>query len=233
MLILIISLISIFSCDPADLQRTVGDVLGEEELTANEVAAGLKEALERGVNEGVDRLSQVNGYLESPYKILLPEDVKTITGKLKAVPGFADVEENLIEKINRSAEDAASSATPIFVSAIKDMSFEDAMDILMGEKNAATQYLRKKTYDQLYAAFNPVIVNSLNKTGTLDYYESIVTTYNKLPFVKKMNPDLDDYVTHEALDGLFSMIAKEELAIRQNPEKRVTDLLKRVFAKQD
>ncbi len=138
-----------------------------------------------------------------------------------------------MEKINRGAEDAAKSAAPIFKSAITSMTFSDATNILMGNKNAATQYLEGATKTQLYNQFNPVIVKSLDKFGAIEYWEKIVTKYNSLPFVNDVNPRLDDYVTTSALNGLFKMVEKKELGIRTNLQERTTDLLKQVFAKQD
>jgi len=143
------------------------------------------------------------------------------------------VEQVILEKINRAAEDAASKATPIFVEAIKAMTFRDAFDILMGENNAATGYLKRTTYQPLYNEFNPVIVNSLDKFNARKYWSDAVLKYNSLPFVEKMNPSLDDYVTQEALKGLFSMVGKKEKGIRTDLSQRTTDLLKKVFARQD
>ncbi|GJM34423.1 MAG: hypothetical protein DHS20C18_34240 [Saprospiraceae bacterium] len=200
---------------------------------SGEVGMGLKEALEVGVNDAVDFLSKEDGYYKSVYKILLPEEVLQVTGKLKAVPGFQNVEDDLIEKMNRAAEDAAKKATPIFVSAIKQMTFKDAMNLLMGEKDAATRYLEKTTYTQLYDAFKPVIIESLDKVNAREYWHSAVTAYNKIPFVKKTNPELDDYVANKALVGLFGEIEKKEANIRENPAARTSDLLKKVFGKQD
>ncbi|MCB0660198.1 MAG: DUF4197 domain-containing protein, partial [Saprospiraceae bacterium] len=116
---------------------------------------------------------------------------------------------------------------------IKGMTFSDVTSILMGDKNAATQYLHNKTYDALYGEFKPVMVNSLNKFGALDYYSQAVNKYNSIPFVTKVNPDLADYVCQKALVGLFSLIEKKELGIRTDLSQRTTDLLKKVFAKQD
>lgn len=206
---------------------------GEESLTADQAGNGLKEALNIGVGEAVDFLSAENGYYESAYKILLPEEVQTVTSKLKAVPGFANVEQDLIEKLNRAAEDAATKAKPIFVKAITSMTFEDAMNILMGEKDAATRYLEKATFDQLFAEFLPVIQESLDKVNARQYWRDAVTAYNKIPFVKKTNPELDDYVTREGLGGMFSLVEKKELDIRENTSSRTTELLQKVFAKQD
>jgi len=221
-----------------DLKKTVGKVVkettGNAGLSNEDVGNGLKEALNAGVTKGVNSLSAVDGYYKSAlYKILIPEDMKTIVSKLKKVPGFGNIENELMEKMNRGAEKAATKAKPIFVNAITSLSFSDAMKILLGEKNAATQYLQTTTNTALYKEFNPVINSSLNEVGATKYWSDCVNTYNKLPLVKKANPDLTDYVTKEALKGMFGMVAEKELEIRENPALRATDLLKKVFAKQD
>ncbi|MEP6646715.1 MAG: DUF4197 domain-containing protein [Saprospiraceae bacterium] len=213
------------SCD------TLKSVLSEP--TTAEIGSALKQALEFGINEGANLLSQRDGYLISPYKILLPEEARRVTNRLKIIPGFSDLENVIVEKLNHAAEDAAKSAAPIFVDAIRSMSFDDALNILMGSKNAATQYLQGKTYTPLYDQFHPVIVTSLNKFNAIEYWADAVNAYNKIPFVEKVNPKLDEYVTQKALDGLFGMVAQKELAIRTDITTRTTDLLKKVFAKQD
>lgn len=223
--------LSFTSCDV--LNEIGGDLLGEGGLTSAQIGNGLKQALEIGITEGSKKLSNKDGYFKSAYKILLPEDVRKVTEKLSNVPGFNKVEEVLLEKINRGAEDAAKKAAPIFKSAITSMSFSDALNILMGADNAATGYLDGATRPKLYSEFNPVIITSLNKFGAIDYWEKAVTKYNSLPFVNDVNPRLDDYVTTSALDGLFKMVEKKELNIRKNVSQRSTDLLKQVFAKQD
>lgn len=220
------------SCDPAALQRTL-EALGSAELSSAEVSSGLKEALEVGISKGSEALAKKDGYYKSPYKILLPPEAQKVADKLRNVPGFSNVEERILEKINRGAEDAAKKAKPIFVDAIRQMTFSDAMNILMGEQNAATTYLNRSTSDKLYDAFNPVIVQSLDKFDARKYWSDAVSAYNKIPFVDKANPDLDDYVTNQALVGLFGMVEKEELNIRTNISARTSDLLKKVFAKQD
>lgn len=216
----------------AELQKLI-DEAGGSGLTTTEIAMGLKEALELGISKGSDVLSSRDGYYKSAYKILLPEEAREITNRLQAIPGFNQVEEVLIERLNRAAEDAATKAKPIFANAIRNMTFEDAMGILMGPDDAATNYLHRATYDALYQEFNPVILESLNKFNAIDYWEDAVTAYNKIPFIKQANPRLDDYVTTQALVGLFDMVKKEEQAIRTDVDKRTTDLLKRVFARQD
>lgn len=220
------------SCDV--LQQVVDSQLGQPvPLTTAEIASGLKQALELGITEGANKLSQTDGYFKSAYKIGLPPEARKVADRLKNVPGFADVENIVLEKINRGAEDAAKKAAPIFKTAITQMTFNDAMGILMGNQSAATQYLQKTTYNSLYTEFNPVIVQSLDKFNARKYWSDAVNTYNKLPLVEKANPDLDDYVTKQALTGLFSMVEKKEADIRTNIASRTTDLLKRVFAKQD
>lgn len=216
-----------------ELQQVLDVASSATGLTTEQIGQGLKAALDSGVSKGSDRLSALNGYYKSPYKILLPEEAQKLTSRLQRIPGFDQVEAKMLEKINRGAEDAAKKAKPIFVSAIKQMTFQDAVGILKGEKNAATTYLNRVTYDKLYNEFKPVLVKSLNKYQALDYWSNAVTKYNRIPLVEKMNPQLDDYITNKALDGLFAMVAKEELNIRNNAAARTTDLLKKVFAQQD
>lgn len=215
------------SCD------TLQQLSGGLEPTTAEIAQGLKQALELGISEGATLLSQRDGYFKSEYKILLPAEARKVTDKLKFIPGFSDVENVILEKLNRAAEDAATSAKPIFVNAIKQMTFDDAVNILMGPDNAATQYLDLRTHDPLYNEFHPVVVTSLNKFNAIAYWADAVNAYNKIPLVEKVNPSLDQYVTEAALDGLFGMVAKKELQIRTDINSRTTDLLKKVFAKQD
>lgn len=222
----------LISCDPKDFQDLLNSA-NQTGLSNAEISAGLKEALDLGVQKGVKTLSSTNGYYESIYKILLPEEAKKVVDKLKFIPGFSDLEDKAIKKINQAAEDAAKSAGPIFVKAIKEMTFSDVMDILLGDKNAATQYLHQKTYQNLYGEFNPVIVNSLNKFGALDLWKDAINTYNSLPFVERLNPDLGDHVTQKALVGLFDLIEKKELGIRMDIQQRTSDLLRKVFARQD
>ena len=203
------------------------------EPTSAEIGQGLKQALEFGISEGAALLAQKDGYFKSEYKILLPAEARKVTDRLKFIPGFNDVENIILEKLNRAAEDAAASAKPIFVNAIREMTFDDALNILMGPQNAATQYLDQKTHVPLYNEFNPVVVTSLNKFNAIQYWADAVNAYNKIPLVEKVNPSLDQYVTEAALDGLFGMVAKKELQIRTDINSRTTDLLKKVFAKQD
>ena len=230
-LLILAASLTLTACD--ELKQVATTVLTQKLLTNEDIGSGLKSALEIGIGKGADVLSQKGGFMNSAFKILLPPEARQITDKLKVIPGFNQVENIVLEKINAGAEDAAAKAKPIFVNAIKQMTFSDALNILMGDKNAATTYLKKATYDQLYQSFSPVIVQSLDKFEARKYWGDAVNTYNKIPFTQKANPSLDDYVTKEALNGLFSMVEQKERDIRSNPAERVTDLLKNVFAKQD
>ncbi len=230
-----IALASLPAQNLKNLTKGAKDILGgnKTELGASEIGQGLKDALSKGVDKGVKELSSTDGYFKSMYKILLPEEAQKVTAKLKAVPGFANLEADLIEKMNRGAENAAKEAGPIFVSAITSMTIQDAMDILMGADNSATTYLRKSTNQQLYEKFNPVIVKALDEIGANELWRNATNAYNKIPLTTKVNNDLDDHVTTKALDGLFGKIQEEEKNIRRNPATRTSDLLKKVFSKQD
>lgn len=232
--VLLVFLLS--ACTSTQINQTLGEVnkaLGTEKaLTSAEVGEGLKEALISGISKGSDQLSAVDGYLKNPQiRIPFPPDVKKVEDKLRQL-GLGNEVDRFVTTLNRGAEDAAKEAKPIFVSAIKQMTIQDAWGILKGEDNAATNYLQRTTSTQLKDKFKPVIQNSLNKVGAAKYYTDLVNTYNKIPFVEKVNPDLNDYATSLAIQGLFTQIAKEETNIRENPSARATDLLKRVFGAQ-
>lgn len=225
--------ILMFGCTAQQIQQTLDSYLGSDQLTTEEVANGLKEALIKGISEGSASASKVNGYLGNPQiKIPFPPDVKKVEDKLRSI-GLDKQVDQFIETLNHGAEEAAKEAKPIFVTAIRSMTIQDAWNILKGEDNAATQYLVRTTSDQLRGKFKPVISQSLEKTNATKYYGDIINTYNKIPFVEKVDPDLENYATQKALDGLFFLIAKEELKIREDPLARTTELLKRVFKEQD
>jgi len=207
--------------------------LSGESLTTEEIGEGLKEALTNGVSKGSDLVSQLDGYFKNPeIKIPFPPEVKQVETRLRQI-GLGSEVDKFVESLNRGAEDAAKEAKPIFVSAIKQMTIQDAWAILKGEQDAATQYLSRTTSPLLKDKFKPVIQNSLNKVNATKYYSDLVNSYNKIPLVQKVNPNLDDYATEKAIQGLFVMIAKEEKNIRANPGARTTELLKKVFAAQN
>lgn len=222
------------ACTSAQISQTLGDINktmegGTAAPTTAEVAQGLKEALIKGTSSGTDLLSQLDGYYKNPeIKIPFPPDVQKVEDKLRQI-GLGSEVDRFVMTLNRGAEDAAKEAKPIFVSAIRSMTVQDAWGILRGDKDAATQYLKRTTSDQLKEKFKPVIRASLDKVNATKYYSQIVTRYNQLPLVQKVNPDLDDYATEKAMEGLFLMIAKEEEKIREDPLARTTELLKKVF----
>lgn len=198
-------------------------------LSEDEIGAGLKEALTQGVNKGVAQLSKTDGYFKDPQiKIPMPNEAKKVEDKLRKLGQGEKVDEAILS-MNRAAEDAASEAKDLFVAAIKAMTITDATNILKGNDDAATQYLRKTTGNQLSERFRPIIKVSLDKVGATKHWNTVFSTYNKIPFVDKINPDLEEYVTEKAITGLFIQVAKEELQIRKNPAARTTDLLKKVF----
>jgi hypothetical protein len=206
---------------------------GGASLSQDEIGNGLKEALNIGLSEATSFLSAKDGYFKSSYKILMPEEAQKVVTKLKIIPGFSNVEADLTERMNRAAEDAAQKAKPIFIAAIKKMSFTDAMNILSGKPDAATRFLEKSTYAALFAEFKPIIQASLDKVNARTYWKEATTAYNKVPFVTKTNTELDDHVTKMALIGMFSLVEQKEKGIRSNANLRTSDLLKKVFAQQD
>ncbi len=228
--------LSASSCTVAEVQRTMDGVLAgtsSAPLTRDDVASGLKQALEVGIKNGSGKASQTDGYYGNALiRIPFPEDVQRVENTLRQV-GLGNEVDKFVLTLNRGAEDAAKSAVPIFVSAIKQMTIADAWAILKGDKDAATQYLKRTTSQQLYQAFNPVMVKSLEKTNATRYYTDIVNQYNKIPLTQKVNPNLDDYATQKAIEGLFTLVAQEELNIRENPFARTTELLRRVFTKEN
>lgn len=210
------------------VNETVG-TSSSSSLSEGEITSGLKEALNKGIEKGVTQLSKPDGYFKDPQiKIPLPEEAKTVETKLRQL-GQGQKVDDAIESINRAAEDAVMAAKDIFIDAIKSMDVKDAMGLLKGNDDAATRFLESSTRAQLVEKFKPIIKASLEKVGATKHWNTLFTTYNKLPMVTKVNPDLEEYATNKAIDGLFVQIAKEELEIRKNPGARVTDLLKKVF----
>jgi hypothetical protein len=200
---------------------------------SSDIASGLKEALNKGIDKQVSKLTATDGfYKNAEVKIVFPEELKKVDKALRSV-GLGDLADEGIKSLNRAAEDAVKESTPIFVNAVKNMSFTDAKNILMGSDNAATSYLQKTTTTDLYAKFNPVVKSSIGKVGADQVWAGIIKKYNSLPLVSKVNPDIDDYVTNKALEGVFKMIAVEEKDIRTNLNSRTSDILKKVFALQD
>ncbi|MCX6245955.1 MAG: DUF4197 domain-containing protein [Bacteroidetes bacterium] len=200
-------------------------------LTEKDAVSGIKEALVKGTGASVNLVSKVNGYFGNPeIKIPFPENARTIESKLRGI-GLGSQVDEVVLSINRAAEDAAKEAEPIFVSAIRNMTIADAIQIVKGKNDAATQYLSRTTTAGLKEKFTPVVKASLDRVNATRLWEDVVKTYNQIPFVTRQNPDLTGYVTDKAISGLFAMIAKEELKIRQDPAARTTEILKKVFGK--
>lgn len=198
-------------------------------FTEEEAGKALKEALSKGAVNGSATVSKLDGYFGNPkIKIPFPPDAKKIEDKLRGI-GLNKECDDVILSVNRAAEDAGSSAKDIFIKIISDMTITDAINIVKGSDNAGTEYLKSKSSSMLVEAFKPIIKTSLDKVGATKNWELVITKYNKIPFVEKINPDLVQYVTEKAIDGLFVKVAEEELQIRKDPIARTTDLLKKVF----
>ena len=198
-----------------------------------DISAGLKEALNKGVTEQVSKLTVVDGfYKNEAVKILIPEELQRVDATLRKL-GMGNLVDDGIQSLNRAAEEAVKESTPIFVSAIKNISITDAKSILLGNESAATSYLKDSTTKDLYAKFSPVVQESIGKVGADAIWNSIIKKYNTIPLVNKVNPDITDYVTTKALEGVFKMIAVEEKKIREKLTSRNSDVLKAVFALQD
>ncbi len=195
-----------------------------------DIGTALKQALEQGTGKSSDQLSAVDGFFgNAAIKILFPPEAQKAEKTLRSL-GLNQLCDNVILSLNRAAEGAAKEAKPIFIDAIKQMTLQDVSNILLGNPDAATEYFKRTTTLQLSAKFKPVIQVSLDQAGATKYYTTAATTYNKAPFVKKINTDIADYVTQKAIDGLFMQIAKEELNIRENLSARSTPLMKKVFS---
>jgi hypothetical protein len=229
-ILILLLAISFSSC--ADLQQVLNQLPQTQGMDVD-IAGGLKEALNNGISKQVTKLTATDGfYKNTAVKILLPEELRKVDAGLRKV-GLGSLADEGLKVLNRAAEDAVKEATPIFVDAVRNMSFMDAKSILLGNESAATTYLKNSSSTALYAKFNPVIKNSFAKVGADKVWTNIITKYNSIPLVNKVNPDLTDYVTNQALNGVFKMIAVEEKNIRTNLSSRTSVLLQKVFAMQD
>jgi Protein of unknown function (DUF4197) len=211
------------------VRKAVGGNPGSS-LSNDDIVSGLKQALTIGAQKSASQLSAVDGFFkDAAVKILLPEQAQKVEKTLRGL-GMGKMVDDAILSVNRAAEDAAKSAAPIFVNAVKNMSIQDALGILRGSDTSATSYLKKSTTPELTASFKPVIDTSLTKTGATKYWRDIFETYNKLPTTfRKVDPDLSSYVTQKAMIGIFYYVAVEEKKIRKDPAAQVTDILKKVF----
>jgi len=217
----------------AELQNVVNQVAKSGALSQEQIGNGLRQALDNGIKNQVSKLTSTDGFYKNELvKIMLPEELQAVDKGLRKI-GLGNLADEGIKVLNRAAEDAVKTATPIFINAVKEITFADAKNILLGNQNTATSYLKGKTSDDLYASFTPVIKNSFSKVGADKVWRGLVNKYNSIPFVKNVNPDLTTYVTTRALEGVFTMIEVEEKGIREKAGLRNTALLQQVFSLQD
>ncbi|AEV32273.1 hypothetical protein Oweho_1273 [Owenweeksia hongkongensis DSM 17368] len=221
----------LLSCDQLNtLVENAGSTLPP---TESEISNGIREALIVGAKNAINETSKKNGFLNnSLIKIPFPAEAQKVEKAARDLGLDAQVDQ-FIETMNHGAEQASAKATDIFISSIKQMTLQDVYDIWRGDNDAATQYLIRTTSDRLRSEFRPVIKQSLDKVQMTKYWSPLVDNYNKIPFVTKVNPDLDEYVLDETLEGLFVVIAQEEASIRENPQARVSEILQRVFGYND
>ncbi|MFV8352172.1 DUF4197 domain-containing protein [Flavobacterium sp. XS2P14] len=230
-IIIVLVAVSLSSC--AEMQQVMNQFPQTQGIGGLDIAGGLKEALNNGISKQVSKLTATDGFFRNEaVKILLPEELRKVDAGLRRI-GLSSLADEGLKVLNRAAEDAVKEATPIFVDAVRNMTFNDARTILMGNQSSATTYLQNSTTTALYGKFNPVIKNSFTKVGADKVWSNIITKYNSIPLVNKVNPDLTDYVTKQALNGVFKMVAVEEKNIRTNLSARTSVLLQRVFAMQD
>ena len=228
---MLLCLLIISSC--TELYHVVNQLPQGGALGNQEIASGLRQALDFGIQKQVSKLTQTDGFFKNELvKVVLPSELQKVDKTLRNI-GLSKLADEGLKVLNRAAEDAVKEATPIFISAVKEITFADAKNILLGEDKAATQYLQGKTKTALYGKFNPVIQQSLDRVGATEIWGNLIQRYNALPLTKNVTTDLADYVTQEALEGVYTMIAVEEKKIRTQTASRTTDLLKRVFALQD
>ena len=223
--------VSLSGC--AEMQQVMNQFPQTQGIGGVDIAGGLKEALNNGISKQVTKLTTTDGFYRNELvKILLPEELRKVDSGLRKL-GLNSLADEGLKVLNRAAEDAVKEATPIFVDAVRNLSFADARGILMGNQNSATNYLQNSTSTALYGKFNPVIKKSFTKVGADKVWANIITKYNSIPLVNKVNPDLTDYVTNQAMNGVFKMVAVEEKNIRTNINARTSILLQKVFAMQD
>ena len=236
MLVMLIPMISCSQIDfnkiGKDIDKNINKNVIKKPLSNEEIISGLKEALNVGSNNASSAGSKTDGYFKHPViKIPFPPEAQQMESKLRSI-GMGKQVDEFVMTLNRAAEEAAKGAAPVFVDAVKKMTISDGLTILKGSDTAATSYLKKTTSPQLHDSFKPVIRTATQKVDVTKYWTPLVTAYNKIPFVTRMNPDLDEYITQRALSGLFFLVSQEETKIRKDPAARVTDILKKVFGSQ-
>lgn len=222
-----------FATSCVELQQIAEEIAQNQPLTNADISAGLKQALQQGIQDQVSTLAAENGFFGNELvRIALPAELQSVERTLRNV-GLGSLADEGLKLLNRAAEDAVSEAIPVFVNAIQNLTITDARNILLGDQVAATSYLRSQTTEELYQRFQPIIDNSFSKVGAAEVWSNVISQYNQIPLTQNVNPDLTDYVTQEALKGVFKMVEIEEIEIREKVGMRKTELMKRVFALQD
>lgn len=229
----ILSVVLFNSC--TEMNKVLGDAQntinqgGNKPLTNEEVIKGLREALNVGTNNSTASASKTDGFYKNPLVFIpFPPEAEKVKNTVVNL-GMQKQVDDFVMTLNRAAEEASKEAAPVFLDAIRNMSIADGFKILKGADNAATEYLRTNTSSTLTTKFTPIVKNAIQKVEVTKYWNPIITKYNMIPGVQKQNPDLDQYVTSKALEGLFKLIAGEEKKIRTDPVARINDILKRVF----
>ncbi len=229
---ILLSLVIFTIAGCGELQQIVNQ-LPDNGIANADIAAALRQALNEGIERQVTSLMKEGGFYNQPdVRILLPQELQNVEQKMRDL-GFGSLADEGIKLLNRAAEEAVKEAKPVFVKAVKEITFDDARKILMGDQTAATEYLERKTREELYRKFYPIVEKSFQKVGADKVWNKIITNYNRISFGKKINPNLNDYVTQKALEGVYKKIADEEKRIRTDINARTTELMKKVFALQD
>lgn len=227
-ILLILLVFQLSSCD------VLQEVMGEGGLSTAQIGEGLKQALYQGAEKAVREFSQDPSFLTQGNDVKIPPEAVEVIRTLSSVPVVNEYVSRFTDKVTEATTDAVEASLPIFRSAITELTFADAYDILMrGEKDAATRYLEGKTYNPLYQEFSAITQQNLQSVGALDEWGKIAEIYNKLPFKEKVNPDFNGFISDLALRSIFTRIEQEEQGIRENVALRTTDLMRKVFAQQD
>ena len=228
--LIIIYLFSIFSIE-AQIENIINNLTNQDThiISEEEISNGIKDALNIGVSKSCESASSIDGFLKNELiKIKFPEEAKKVKKSLKKI-GLENQINEFVISMNRAAEDATKEASNILLEAIRTMSIQDAVKILNGENNAATNYLYAESSEEFKKTFKPIIDKSISNNQVAKNWNKIIKVYNKIPMTENINPDIKNYVLEKTIEGIFTLIAQEEKKIRENPENRVTELLQKVF----
>jgi len=220
----------LISCQSVDLKQINDQILNSQPLDNKTIIAGLKQALEIGTKNSVKQSSQIGGFSNNELiKITTPQQLQKLSNTLNKL-GMGSFVERFELQMNRAAETASKEATQVFINSISKMSLKDGLNILRGSDDAATQFFKQVSSQELSQKFRPIITRSMTKIGFYNDYKKLLSTYDAIPFTSKPDLNIENYILEETLGGLFFLVAKEEKKIRQNPNARVTELLQRVFS---